>query len=81
MQQADSSARPLLLLHGGRDRLVSPANSTRLAARIHALGGCAPVIVYSGLDHVGIVLALVLARYEIAPVLRDVMRFVRGIGG
>ena len=77
MRQADSSASPLLLLHGGRDRLVSPANSRRLAARIHALGGCAPVNVYSGLGHVGIVLALALARYEIAPVLRDVMRFVR----
>lgn len=78
MRQADSSAQPLLLLHGGRDRLVSPANSTRLAARIRALGRCAPVMVYSGLNHVGIVLAVALARFEIAPVLRGVMRFVRG---
>jgi acetyl esterase/lipase len=78
IRQVDGSAPPLLLLHGGRDRLVSPANSTRLAARVTARGGCAPVIVYSGLDHVGIVLALALARYEIAPVMRDVMGFVRG---
>jgi acetyl esterase/lipase len=77
IQQVDRSGPPLLLLHGGRDRLVSPANSTRLAARIRALGGCAPITVYSGLGHVGIVLALALARYEIAPVMRDVMRFVR----
>ena len=41
MDLVDGSAPPLLLLHGGRDRLVSPANSTRLAAHIRERGGCA----------------------------------------
>jgi acetyl esterase/lipase len=77
MEQVNGSAPPLLLLHGGRDQLVSSANSTRLAARIRAHGGCAPVILYRGLDHVGIVLALVLPRFNIAPVMDDVMAFVR----
>lgn len=76
IEQVDESAPPLLLLHGGRDRLVSSANSLRLAARIRARGGCAPVMVYRGLDHIGIVLALALPRFGIAPVLDDVMAFV-----
>lgn len=78
MEQVGGSAPPLLLLHGERDRLVSPANSTRLAARIRASEGCAPVILYQGLDHIGIILAFVLPRFGIAPVLDDVMAFVRG---
>ena len=77
MEQAEGSAPPLLLLHGARDRLISPANSARLAARIRERGGCARVILYPGLDHVGIVVALALARFEIAPVLRDIVAFVR----
>ena len=76
LEQADGSAPPLLLLHGVRDRLVSSANSTRLAARIRGRGGCAPVVLYRGLDHIGIVLALALPRFNIAPVLRDVVAFV-----
>ncbi len=78
IEQVDGSAPPLLLLHGARDRLVSSANSIRLADRIHARGGCAPVKVYRGLDHIGIVLALALPRFNIAPVLDDVMAFVHG---
>ena len=77
MELVDGSAAPLLLLHGERDRLVSSANSSRLAARIRARGGCAPVILYQGLDHIGLVIALALPQFNIAPVLRDVMAFVR----
>ena len=76
LEQVDGSAPPLLLLHGARDRLVSSANSMRLAARIRARGGCAPVILYPGLDHIGIVIALALPRFNIAPVLRDAVAFV-----
>ncbi len=73
----DSGAPPLLLQHGGRDRTVSPVNSTRLADRVRAHGGCARVLMYSGLDHVGIVLALSLPQFRIAPVLDDLLAFVR----
>ena len=76
MELAAGSAAPLLLLHGERDRLVSSANSLRLAARIRGPGGCAPLIVYQGLDHIGIILSLALPRFGIAPVLDDVMAFV-----
>jgi len=54
---------------------VSPANAVRLAACIRQRGGCARAIIYQGLDHVGIVLALALDRFNIAPVLEDVLRF------
>jgi acetyl esterase/lipase len=76
MEQVEGSAPPLLLLHGARDRVVSSANSLRLGARIRARAGCAPVILYRGLDHIAIILALALPRFGIAPVLDDVMAFV-----
>ena len=68
---------PLLLLQGGRDKTVSPANAGRLAAHIKQRGGCARAIIYAGLNHVGIVVALALDRFNIAPVLEDVLRFSR----
>ena len=73
---ADGSGPPLLLLHGARDRVVSPANSVRLAERVRERGGCARAVMYRGLDHVGIVVALALPRLEIAPVFEDLMRFL-----
>ncbi|MBA3658012.1 MAG: alpha/beta hydrolase [Gemmatimonadales bacterium] len=73
----DSGAAPLLFQHGGRDRTVSPVNSTRLADRVRAHGGCARVVMYPGLDHVGTVLALSLPQFRIAPVLDDLLAFVR----
>ena len=70
-------ASPLLLLHGARDRTVSPDNARRLAAAVRQHGGCATVRIYRGLDHVGIVIALSVPRLAIAPVMADLMAFVR----
>jgi len=77
MAQVDGKAPPLLLLHGERDKTVDPANSVRLAARIWNHGGCARVVLYKGLDHVGIVIALAVPGLQIAPVMHEVMKFVR----
>ena len=74
----DGSEQPLLLLHGTADKTVSPLNSARLSARIHELGGCAHVITYPGLGHVGIIVALSVPQLSSAPVMRDVLEFVRG---
>ncbi len=73
---ADGTGPPLLLLHGALDRVVSPGNSIRLAARIRERVGCARAIVYRGLDHAGIVVALAVPRFEIAPAFEEVMKFV-----
>lgn len=70
-------APPILLLHGRRDRTVSPGNSELLAAKVKAKGGCARARFYAGLDHVGILVALSLPRFGIAPVMRDLAAFVR----
>jgi acetyl esterase/lipase len=73
----DGTEPPLLLLHGSGDRTVAVENSTRLAARIRHRGGCARSIVYPGLGHVKIVVALSAPRLRIAPVLDDIDAFVR----
>ena len=68
---------PLLLLHGGDDRTVSPTSSTRLAARIREREGCAGAVVYPGVGHVEIVVALAVPQLRIAPVIDDLAAFIR----
>lgn len=77
LTHAGGGAPPLLLLHGSQDRTVSPDNARRLAAAVRERGGCARVRIYDGLDHVGIVIALSLPRLAIAPVMADLIAFVR----
>ena len=77
LEQVDGSEPPLLLLHGAKDQIVSSENSTRLAARIRGRGGCTRVVFYRGLDHLGIVVAFALARLNLAPVMDDVITFIR----
>ncbi len=74
----DGASPPLLLLHGGSDKTVSPNNSVGLAARIRERGGCAQSIVYRGVGHIDIVVALSVPGLGIAPVLRDVLQFIHG---
>lgn len=77
LKQVGRPMSPILLLHGMQDRTVAVGNSTRLAARIRERGGCARAMTYRSLGHVGIVLALALPQLDIAPVLEDVVRFIR----
>ena len=65
---------PLLLLHGVSDSVVTVGNSLRLAELVRRRGGCVRLETYRGIGHVKIVLALVVP--SIAPVLRDIARFV-----
>jgi len=67
---------PLLLLHGADDDVVHPHNSTSLAARITAAGGCARSVVLQGLGHVKIVLALALPRALSGQVMEQLVRFI-----
>ena len=55
---ADASAPPMLLLHGGDDGTVYPANSRALADRVEAAGGEAEYVEIADTGHIAIVLAL-----------------------
>lgn len=55
---AGAGAPPMLLVHGGSDRVVEPGNSLRLARRICDAGGEAEVIVYPGVGHARVAAAL-----------------------
>lgn len=78
--QIDGSEPPVLLLHGADDKTVSPNNSVALAARIRERGGCAQAILYRGVGHIPILVALSVPQLGIAPVLRDVLTFINEPG-
>jgi acetyl esterase/lipase len=69
-------APPALLITGGRDRLVEPGNSTRLAARLVAAGNNARVLIYRPIGHYVIIAALAPVLRFLVPVLRDVDVFI-----
>ena len=73
----DGGEPPLLLLHGAGDETVDVDNSTRLADLVRSRGGCARAMVYPGVGHVEIVVALAAPRLGIAPVLDDIAAFIR----
>ena len=74
---ASAHAPPLLLLAGNDDKQVRPRNSIALKARIDSAGGRAQLILYNGLGHIGLVTAIAPAFQWRAPVLRDIVTFLR----
>ena len=75
---ASSGKPPLLLLTGEDGKEVRPRNTAALAARMQAAGGEAATHYYPGLGHIGLVIAIAPILQWRAPVLRDVMAFIRG---
>ncbi len=55
---AGGDAPPMLLVHGGGDRVVEPGNTLRLARSVCDAGGEAEVIVYPGVGHARVAAAL-----------------------
>lgn len=55
---ARRDAPPILLLHGAEDKTVLPKNSNNLYAKLIEKGAKAEKIIYPGLDHVDVILAL-----------------------
>ena len=56
---------------------MKPGNTTRLEARIREAGGCVRKVIYPGIGHIEIMVALAAAPLlRIAPVLGDVADFV-----
>ena len=65
-----------LLITARRDRLVSPGNSRRMAAKIRAYGGVAEERTYGGVGHLTLIGAFAPGLRVLAPVLHDVTQFV-----
>jgi len=67
---------PALLIHGSRDRMVSPDNSSSLAAALHARGVATTLRLYAHSGHANTVAALSLPGRRRAPTLQDIAAFV-----
>ena len=67
---------PSLLITARRDRLVSPGNSRRMAAKIRDQGGFAEQLTYGGVGHLTLIGAFAPGLRVLAPVLRDATQFV-----
>jgi acetyl esterase/lipase len=75
---ARRDAPPFLLLTGTEDTTVYPKNSRALYKRLHDIGGRVEFKEYSGLSHVGVLLALAKPfRRDDRPVLSDIVAFFR----
>jgi acetyl esterase/lipase len=76
---ARGDAPPLLLLWGADDDTVGPRNLESLARVQRAAGGAVETKIYEDVDHVDILLALSRPFRGRAPVLDDVVTFVRRV--
>lgn len=72
----DHPLPPMLLLHGSKDKTVSPRNATRMATKLRSVNSPVDVTVYPGLGHIAIILALVRGLRWLAPVHKDILRFI-----
>jgi acetyl esterase/lipase len=73
-------APPMLLLAGGDDDTVDPANTTRLAARLRAAGDMVQDTIFPNVGHKTLIGAFSGPLTFIAPVRADVLRFVDACG-
>jgi len=74
---AGAGKPPLLLVTGDKDTQVRPRNTGALAARMSDDGGSVETKYYNGLGHIGLVISIAPILQWRAPVLRDVMDFLR----
>jgi acetyl esterase/lipase len=72
-------APPSLLLYGLADATVARFNGLDLFHALAREGASARLIEYAGIGHVGIVTAIGRGLRWRAPVLRDALRFIRGL--
>jgi acetyl esterase/lipase len=66
----------MLLATGQDDTTVLPRNSARLAAKLRQADNQAELITYPGVGHAAIVGAFAAPLGFVAPVKRDVLRFI-----
>ncbi len=70
------SEPPMLLVHGNDDTTVLPANTERFAEKVNAGGGDAQTRFYSGVGHVGPVLALSRTPLNEDRIRVDILEFL-----
>jgi acetyl esterase/lipase len=75
MNLASPSSPPALLLHGGRDTVVLPASSERLADRLRSAGVDARAKVYPQLDHIATIGVFALPFRSRSALFDDVVGF------
>lgn len=74
---ARADAPPMMLLTGDIDTVVKPRNSKNLDAKIRQLGGNSALKIYSKVDHADIIMAISRAFRGKAPVINDVVNFIK----
>jgi acetyl esterase/lipase len=74
---ARADAPPLLLLTGDKDTVVKPRNSKILSEAIQALGGQQQLRIYPDVDHADIIMAVARPFRQKAPVVSDVVNFIK----
>jgi acetyl esterase/lipase len=77
IDHVDGHNPPLFLADGADDKTVLPRNTVRLAAKVRAAGGPVTERIYPDIAHVGMVIAIAPLFRGKAPVLRDVLDFIR----
>jgi acetyl esterase/lipase len=75
-----ADAPPLLLMHGLRDKRVSPNNTRSLTAAMQAVGGRVSTRYFPDAGHGDTVAALVAPVRRHYPVLPDILAFIAGQG-
>ncbi len=76
---ARKDAPPMLLLTGSADTTVKPRNGTALAAAQAKLGAKAQTLLYNGLSHSDIIMAVAQPFRSKAPVIDDLAAFFDGV--
>jgi acetyl esterase/lipase len=72
----DGARPPMLLLTGDRDVNIVPRNTENMAARMREHGNDVEAIVYPGIEHFRIILALAPLFRRMIPIRADIARFV-----
>lgn len=76
---ARKDAPPMLLLTGSADTTVKPRNGTALASAQAKLGAKAQTLLYNGLGHSDIIMAVAQPFRSKAPVIDDLAAFFDGV--
>lgn len=74
----NAAAPPMLLLAGGDDSTVDPGNTRRLAAALRRVGVKVQATIYPDVGHEELIGAMAPVLGFVAPVRRDVLRYVGG---